>query len=94
MKQVFQFIDLRIQITKLPLNVLISIDFDAVDKCGPGALYSVFDINTLQVDLPKALGPEHMVDVLVATSASFCVVDGNILWPSTDFPSCTLTCSY
>ena len=82
------------QITELPLNVLISINFDAVDECGPGTLYSIFDVNTLQVDLPKALGPEQVVDVLVATSASFCVVDGDILWPSTDFPSCTLMCSY
>ena len=82
------------QIAELPLDVLISIDFDAVDECGPGALYSVFDANMLQVDLPEALGPEQVVDVLVATSASFCVVDGDILWPSTDFTSCTLTCSY
>ena len=67
------------QIAELPLNVLISIDFDAVDECGPGALYSVLDINTLQVDLPKALGPKQVVDVLVATSISFCVVDGDIL---------------
>ena len=63
------------QVTELPLNALISINFDAVDKCGPGALYSVFDVNMLQVDLPEALGPEQMVDVLMATSASFCVVD-------------------
>ena len=76
------------QIAELPLNALISIDFDAVDE------YSFFDVNTLQVDLPEALGPEQMVDVLVATSTSFCMVDGNILWPSTDFSSCTLTCSY
>ena len=82
------------QITELPLNALISINFDAVDERRPGALYSVLDIDTLQVDFPKALGPEQMVDVLVATSASFCVVDGDILWPSTDFSSCTLTCSY
>ena len=76
------------------LNALISIDFDGVDECRPGALYSVFDVNTLQVDLPEALGPKQVVDVLVATSTSFCMVDGNILWPSTNFPSCTLTCSY
>ena len=82
------------QIAELPLNALISINFNAVDECRPGALYSVLNVNTLQVDLPKALSPEQMVDVLVATSASFCVVDGDILWPSTDFPSCTLTCSY
>ena len=59
------------QIAELPLYALISIDFDAVYECGPGALYSVFDINTLQVDLPKALGPKQVVDVLVATSTSF-----------------------
>ena len=82
------------QIAELPLNALISIDFDAVDECGPGALYSILNVNMLQVDLPEALGPKQMVDVLVATSTSFCVVDGNVLWPSTDFPSCTLTCSY
>ena len=82
------------QIAELPLNVLISIDFDAIDECGPGALYNVLDVNMLQVDLPKALGPEQMVDVLVTTSASSCVVDGDVLWPSTDFLSCTLTCSY
>ena len=81
------------QIAELPLNALISIDFDAVDECGPGTLYSILDINTLQLDLPKALGPEQMVDVLVATSTSFCMVDGDVLWPSTDFPSCTLTCA-
>ena len=67
------------QIAELPLNVLISIDFDAVDEHGPGALYSVFDINMLQVDLPKALGPKQVVDVLMATSTFFCVVDGDIL---------------
>ena len=82
------------QITELPLYALISIDFDAVVERGSGALYSIFDVDMLQVNLPKALGPEQVVDVLVATSTSFCVVDGNILWPSTDFPSCTLTCGY
>ena len=82
------------QIAELPLNALISIDFNAVNEHEPGALYSILNVNTLQVDLPKALGPEQMVDVLMATSASFCMVDGDILWPSTDFPSCTLTCSY
>ena len=49
------------QIAELPLNALISIDFNAVDECGPGTLYSVFDVNMLQVDLPEALGPEQMV---------------------------------
>ena len=60
------------QITELPLYALISIDFDAVYEHGPGALYSVFDVDMLQVDLPEALGPKQMVDVLVATSTSFC----------------------
>ena len=82
------------QIAELPLNALISIDFDAIDEHRPGALYSVLDVNMLQVDLPKALGPKQMVDVLVTTSTSFCMVDGNVLWLSTDFPSCTLTCTY
>ena len=82
------------QIAELPLYAMISIDFDAVDECGPGALYSVLNINTLQVDLAEALSPEQVVDVLMATSTSFGMVDGNVLWPSTDFPSCTLTCSY
>ena len=82
------------QIAELPLYALISINFDAVDECRPGALYSILDIDTLQIDLPKALSPEQVVDVLVATNTSFGVVDGDILWPSTDFPSCTLMCSY
>ena len=63
------------QITELPLYALISINFNAVDERGPGALYSVFDVDTLQVDFPEALSPEQVVDVLVATSTSFCVVD-------------------
>ena len=67
------------QIAELPLNALISIDLDAVDERGPGTLYSVFNVNTLQVDLPKTLCPKQVVDVLVATSTSFCVVDGDIL---------------
>ena len=70
------------QIAELPLYVLISIDFDAVDEHGPGALYSVLDVNMLQIDLPKALSPEQVVDVLMATSTSFGMVDGDILWPS------------
>ena len=82
------------QITELPLNALISIDFNAVDELGSGSLYSILDVNTLQVDMPEALGPEQIIDVLMATSASFCMVDGDVLWPSTDFPSCTLMCSY
>ena len=44
------------QITELPLNALISIDFNAVDEHGPGTLYSILDVNMLQVDLPEALG--------------------------------------
>ena len=63
------------QIAELPLNALISIDFDAVDERGPGALYSVLNVDMLQIDLPKALSPEQVVDVLMATSTSFCVVD-------------------
>ena len=82
------------QITELPLYVLISIDCNAVDERRPGALYSVLDIDMLQVDLPKALSPEQVVDILMATSTSFGMVDGDVLWPSTDFPSCTFTCSY
>ena len=82
------------QITELPLYALISIDFDAVDERRPGTLYSVLDIDMLQTDLPEALSPEQVVDVLMATSTSFGMVDGDVLWPSTDFPSCTLTCSY
>ena len=73
------------QIAELPLYALISINFDAVDECRPGALYSILDIDTLQIDLPKALSPEQVVDVLVATNTSFGVVDGDILWPSNDF---------
>ena len=46
------------QITELPLYALISIDLDAVDECGPGTLHSVFDVDMLQIDLPKALSPE------------------------------------
>ena len=46
-KSVFKFIDLCMQIADLPLHMLISIDFDAVDECGPGALYSVFNIEML-----------------------------------------------
>ena len=82
------------QIAELPLYVLISINFDAVEECGPGALYSVLDVDTLQIDLPEALSPEQMIDVLVTASTPFGVVDGYVLRPSTDFPSCTLTCSY
>ena len=47
MKSVLKFIDLHMQIADLPLYMLISIDFDAVDECGPGALYSVLDVEML-----------------------------------------------
>ena len=47
MKSVHEFIDLCMQITDLPLYTLISIDFDAVDECGPGTLYSVFNVEML-----------------------------------------------
>ena len=47
MKLVLKFINLCMQIADLPLYVLISIDFNAVDECGPGALYSIFDIEML-----------------------------------------------
>ena len=47
MKSVFKFIDLHMQIADLPLHALISIDFDAVDECRPGALYSVLDVEML-----------------------------------------------
>ena len=73
------------QIAELPLYVLISINFNAVDECRPGALYSIFDVDLLQVDLPEALSPKQVVDVLVATSTSFGMVDGDVLWPSTNF---------
>ena len=46
-KSVLQFIELCMQIAELSLHALISIDFDAVDECGPGILYSVFGIDML-----------------------------------------------
>ena len=46
------------QIAELPLYALINIDLDAVDECGPGALYSILDVDMLQIDLPEALSPE------------------------------------
>ena len=67
------------QIAELPLYALISIDFDAVDEHGPGTLYSVLDVDTLQIDLPKALSPEQVVDVLVTTSTPFSMVDKDII---------------
>ena len=94
MKGVLELINLHMQIADLPLYAFISIDFDAVDECGPGALYCVLDIRMPQVDLPEALSPEQMVDVLMTTHTSFSMVDGDTIQPSTNFPSCTLTCSY
>ena len=93
-KSILELIDLCMQIADLPLYAFISIDFNAVDECSPGALYCILNVKTQQVDLPEALSPEQVVDVLMTTSTSFGVVDGNIIWPSTNFPSCTLTCSY
>ena len=46
-KSVFKFIDLCMQIADLPLHMLISINFDAVDECRLGALYSIWDVETL-----------------------------------------------
>ena len=46
-KSVLKFIDLCMQIADLPLHALISIDFNAVDERGPGALYSLFDVEML-----------------------------------------------
>ena len=46
-KSVLEFIDLYVQITDLPLYALTSINFDAVDEHGPGALYSIFDVKML-----------------------------------------------
>ena len=94
MKSVLELIDLHMQIADLSLYAFISINFNAIDECGPGALYCVLNIGTQEAELPEALSPEQMVDVLVTTSTSFRVVDGDIIWPSTNFPSCTLMCSY
>ena len=47
MKSVLKFINLCMQIADLPLYVLISINFDAVDECRPGTLYSIFDVKML-----------------------------------------------
>ena len=46
-KSKLEFIDLCMQLADFPLYVLITIDFDGVDEHGPGALYSIFDIETL-----------------------------------------------
>ena len=46
-KSVLEFITVHMQITDFPLYALVSIDFNAVDECGPGALYSIFDIEML-----------------------------------------------
>ena len=93
-KSVLELIDLHMQIADLPLYTLIIVNFNAVDECGPGTLYCVLNIRMQQVDLPRALSPEQVVDVLMTTSTSFSMVDGNIIWPSSNFPSCTLMCSY
>ena len=47
MKSILQFIDLCMQIADLSLHMLISINFDAVDECGLGTLYSVFNVEML-----------------------------------------------
>ena len=44
--------------------------------------------------LASMLVTEQVVDVLMITSTSFSMVDGDVVWPSTNFPSCTLMCSY
>ena len=93
-KSILEFINLRMQITNLPLYAFISINFDAIDKCRLGALYCILHIRMQWVDLPEALSPEHLVDVLMTTSTSFSMVDGDVIWPSANFPSCTLMCSY
>ena len=58
-KSILKFLDLHMQIADLPLYALISINFDAVDEHGPGALYSILDVDMLQIDLPEALSPER-----------------------------------
>ena len=76
------------QIAEFPLNALISIHFNAVDERGPGSLYSIFDVNMLQVDLPEALGPEQVVDVLVSEWWTWCPlgrVGGSGTYPSSNF---------
>ena len=46
-KSVLEFINLHMQIADLSLHALITIDFDAVDECGPGALYSILNVKML-----------------------------------------------
>ena len=46
-KSVHHFINLHMQIADLSLHTLISIDFNAVDECRPGALYSILNIEML-----------------------------------------------
>ena len=47
MKSILEFINLHMQIADMSLHTLISIDLDAIDECGPGALYSIFDVKML-----------------------------------------------
>ena len=47
MKSILKFINLRMQIADLPLYALISIDFNAVDECRPGTLYSILNVEML-----------------------------------------------
>ena len=89
-KSILKFIDLHMQITELPLHALISIDFNAVDEHGPGALYSILDVNTLYIDFPKTLSPKQVVDILVTTSTSLGMVDGDVVLPSTCKRMCLL----
>ena len=55
MKSVLELIDLHMQITDLPLYAFISINFNAVDECRPGALFYynilvfLFDIKRLNI---------------------------------------------
>ena len=46
-KSILEFIDLCMQLADFPLYVLITINFNGVDEHGPGALYSIFNIETL-----------------------------------------------
>ena len=86
MKNIFHLLELRMQVTDLSLDPLVSIEIDAVDKSRPGASNCILYTRTQQVDLPEALGPEQVVDVLVTTGIVFCMVDGDMVCPSTNFP--------
>ena len=44
MKTILELIDLHMQMTDLSLYVFISIDFNAVDEHGPGALYCILNV--------------------------------------------------